>query len=139
MSLFAGVTLTLQKTQVHWSCGDELAVHAHDCSFACRSRMQNLPAGYPTVGIYCVTMTWQRIFKCPLHDTVFGDSRRRFTIRLKGSSLPPPISGVPKILGVRTISSIYVSNYICIFVLIQPTLFTMPLTKDFYRRMSAKD
>jgi len=43
----------------------------------------------------------------------------------KGLSLGPPISGSLKILGVRTISSISVSNYICIFVLIQRTFFLL--------------
>ena len=41
--------------------------------------------------------------------------------------------GGPKISGVRTISSIFVSNCICIFVLVQRTFFTMPPTKDLYR------
>ena len=52
----------------------------------------------------------------------------------KGLYLGHPISWGPKILWVRTISSISVSNYICIFVLVQRTFFTMPLTKDLYSR-----
>jgi len=39
----------------------------------------------------------------------------------------------PKISRIRTISSIFVSNYICIFVFVQRTYVTMPLTKDLYR------
>jgi len=46
------------------------------------------------------------------------------------------MSGGPKILGVRIISSVYVSNYI--FILVQRTFFHYPLTKDLYRRMSAR-
>jgi len=42
----------------------------------------------------------------------------------------PPISGGPKILGVRKISSISVSIYICIFGLVQGMFFTMPQTKE---------
>jgi len=59
--------------------------------------------------------------------------RRGFTIRLKRLKPRAPILGRPKISGVRTISSIFVSNYICIFVLVQRTFFTMPLTKDLCR------
>jgi len=57
---------------------------------------------------------------------------------LKGLS-PGPRFWEPKILGVTTIFSISVSNYICSFVLVQHTFFTMPLTKDLCRRVSAKD
>jgi len=66
------------------------------------------------------------------HMEVAG--RRGFTIRLKRLSLGTSISTVSKILGVRTISSISV------FLLwFNAHFFTMPLTKDLYRRMSAKD
>ena len=41
----------------------------------------------------------------------------------KKTSLGPPMAGAPKILRVRIISSISVSNYICIFVLVQRTFF----------------
>jgi len=43
-------------------------------------------------------------------------------VGLKGLSLGPRF-WEPKILGVRTISSISVSNYICSFVLVQHTFF----------------
>ena len=46
-----------------------------------------------------------------------------FTIRLKRLKPRAPDFGGPQILGVKTISSISVSNYICIFVLVQRTLF----------------
>ena len=59
--------------------------------------------------------------------------RRGFTTRLQKLKSRAPISGGPKILGVRTICNIFVSNYICIFVLVQCTFFTMPLTKDLHR------
>jgi len=52
----------------------------------------------------------------------------------KDLRLGPPISGGPKILGLRTISGIS----IWIFVLVQRTFFTMPLTKNLYWRISAK-
>jgi len=42
-------------------------------------------------------------------------------IRLKRLKPKAPDFGGPKILGVRTISSTFVSNYICIFVLVQRT------------------
>jgi len=51
----------------------------------------------------------------------------------KGLSLGPLGFGGPNILGVRTISSIFVSNYIYIFLLVQRTFFTMQLTKDLCR------
>jgi len=47
----------------------------------------------------------------------------------KGLNLGPPILGDPKISRVRTISSIFVSNYICIFVLGQRTFFHYAATK----------
>jgi len=50
-----------------------------------------------------------------------GPGRRGFTIRLKRLEPRAPILGGSKILGVRTNSSIFVSNHICIFVLVQRT------------------
>jgi len=44
-----------------------------------------------------------------------------------------PKIGGPIILEIRTISSVFVSNCIGIFVLVQRTFFTMLLKKDFYR------
>jgi len=49
--------------------------------------------------------------------------RPRFTIRLKRLQPMAPDFGSPKIWGVRTISSISVINYVCIFILVQRTLF----------------
>jgi len=46
----------------------------------------------------------------------------------------PLILRGPKILGVREIPSIIISNYIRIFVLVQRTFFTMPLSIDLYSR-----
>jgi len=63
----------------------------------------------------------------------YAVARRRFTIRLKRLKLKALDFGGPERLGVRTVSSISVSNDICIFVLVQRTFFTMPLTKDLYR------
>jgi len=44
-----------------------------------------------------------------------------------------PNFGGPIILGIRTISSVFVSNCIGIFVLVQRTFFTMSLKEDLYR------
>jgi len=70
---------------------------------------------------------------------------RGFTIRLERLKPRAPDFGgaqsfgsKPKVLGVRTISSISVSDYICIFVLIQHTFFTMPLAKDLYKNKSKR-
>jgi len=46
-----------------------------------------------------------------------------FTIRLKRLKTRAPDFRGPKILRVRTIVSIFVSNCICIFVLVQRTFF----------------
>jgi len=61
--------------------------------------------------------------------------RRGFTIRLKGSSL----SRGPNILEVKTISSIPVCIIFVFCFGSNHVFFTMPLTKDLYRSMSAKD
>jgi len=56
--------------------------------------------------------------------------RRGFTIRLKRLKPRAPIFGGPKILVARKISSIFASNYICIFVLVQRTFSYYALAKD---------
>ena len=48
-------------------------------------------------------------------------TRCELTIRLKKLKPRAPDFWVPKILGARTVSTIAVSNYICIFVLVQRT------------------
>ena len=53
---------------------------------------------------------------CRLLLYFIGTRRRGFTIRLKTLKPRAPDFGRPQILGVRTISSIFVSNYICIFL-----------------------
>jgi len=58
---------------------------------------------------------------------------------LKGLSLGPLILGGPKRLEVRTISSISVSIIFVFLFWFNAHFFTMPQTKDLYRRMSAKD
>jgi len=64
----------------------------------------------------------------------------RFAIRLKRLQPRSPMSRGPKILGLRTISSISVSNYICTVLLFwfNARFFTLPLTKDLYGRMRAQ-
>jgi len=42
-------------------------------SFACRGRLRKVPSDCSTVGISCIKITWQQIFKCSLHVTVAGD------------------------------------------------------------------
>jgi len=51
-------------------------------------------------------------------------------------------SSISKTLGVRTISSIFVSSYICSFVLVLNAFFTMPLTisvEEWARRIELND
>jgi len=57
----------------------------------------------------------------------------------KGLCLVPPISESPRILEVKTISSISVSLLFVFLFWFDARFFTIPLTKDLYRRMSAKD
>ena len=42
----------------------------HIRSFACRGRLRNLRAVGSIVGLYCVTITWQKILKARLQVTV---------------------------------------------------------------------
>jgi len=58
------MTLTLHKRQVHnygvvqwWACRSLVR------SFASRGRLQKVRAGCCTDGLYCITITWQQIFK----------------------------------------------------------------------------
>jgi len=51
------------------SCSDELAVH-YVPSFACRGGLRKSRADCSTVALYCVTVTWQQIFKSSLYITV---------------------------------------------------------------------
>jgi len=56
--------------------------------------------------------------------------RRGFTIRLKRLKLRAPrFRGWPNLLGVSTISSISISIYICILVLVQRTCFYYAASK----------
>jgi len=53
------------------SCSDELAVHS--CLLLCLQRgLRKLRADCSAVGVYCVTTTWQQIFKSSLYITVAG-------------------------------------------------------------------
>ena len=45
---------------------------AHVPSFACRGGLRKSRADCSTVGLYCVTTTWQQIFKSSLYITVAG-------------------------------------------------------------------
>jgi len=62
-----GMTLTLAAQEpgsLIWCYAVMRLQFTHVCSFACRGRLRNLRADCSTVGLYCVTVTWQRIFKC---------------------------------------------------------------------------
>jgi len=72
-SCFAGMKLTLHKSQAHcyWLCSDELAVQS--CPLLCLQRLvRKSRAGYSTVGLYCVTITWQQICRSSLYIAVVG-------------------------------------------------------------------
>ena len=68
------MTLTLHKIQVH-SYGVNAVISlrfTHVPSFTCRGGLRNLWADCSTVGLYCVTIVWQKICKGSLHVTVAG-------------------------------------------------------------------
>jgi len=50
-------------------CSDELQ-STHVGSFACWGRLRNLRGDRSAVSLYCVIITWQRIFKCSLQVTI---------------------------------------------------------------------
>jgi len=63
-SLFAGVTLVPQKRQVQsWWCAVMSLQFTLVPSFVCRGRLRKLRTACSTVGLYCITITWQQIFK----------------------------------------------------------------------------
>jgi len=71
-----------------------------------------------------------------------GPDRRGFAIRLKRLSLEPAILGGSKLLEGRTISSIFVSNYIdavFLFWFKERRFFHYVSRTDLYRRMSSMD
>jgi len=73
VSLFAGITLTLLKSQVHWSglnCKQWWACSSLMSAFCLQRQAANLRADCSTVGLYWLILTWQRIFKCLLQVTV---------------------------------------------------------------------
>jgi len=58
------------------TCGDELAVHLIRF-FACRGRLRNSGANCSTIGLCCVTTTWQQIFEDALGITEVGMGVRK--------------------------------------------------------------
>jgi len=44
----------------------------HVRSFVCRGGLRNSRTDFSTVGLYCVTITWQQICKGSLYITVAG-------------------------------------------------------------------
>jgi len=85
------------------------------------------------------------ILKLPSHLNhdckigVIAVLRRGFTIRLKRLKPRAPDFGGPQNFESKDNFLHFCRHYICIFVLVQITFFNMSLTKDLYRRMSAKD
>ena len=62
-TLFATMTLTQHKNQSgspFWCHAGMRLQFTHVRSFACKGRLPNLLADCSTVGLYCVTITWQR-------------------------------------------------------------------------------
>jgi len=66
-SLFAGITLTLHRRQVHCSGVMQLRT-----LFCLQRQVRKLRTGCSTVGLYCLTIAWQQIFKGSLRVTVAG-------------------------------------------------------------------
>ena len=62
-SLFVGITLILHKIQVHCSDVVMSSHFTHVRYFDCRDRFRNVRAYCSTVGLYCVTITWQQVKK----------------------------------------------------------------------------
>jgi len=74
-SLFSGMTLTVHKKQVHcpgvvqwWVCSSLMSAALPVCG----DKLRNLRADCSTVGLYCVTITWKRLFTCSLQVTAGG-------------------------------------------------------------------
>jgi len=66
MPLFADMTLTLHKSQIHcsvvkqwWACSSQFT---HVRSISCRGRLRNVRADCSIVVPYCVPITWQQIY-----------------------------------------------------------------------------
>jgi len=63
MAVFADMKLSLHKSHrftIIVSCSDEIAVHS--CPLLClQRRLRKSRADFSTVGLYCVTITWQQI------------------------------------------------------------------------------
>jgi len=63
-SIFTAITLnTAQDPGSLFWCQAMMSLQfTHVRSFVCGGRLQKLRADCSTVGLYCVTITWQRIF-----------------------------------------------------------------------------
>jgi len=74
-SLFAGMTPTMRKNQVHCPGVMQWCVCSSFMSAAllvCWGKLRNLRADCSTVGLHCITIPWQWIFACWLQVTVVG-------------------------------------------------------------------
>jgi len=67
-NLFDSMSLTLQKSQIHRWCHAVINLQCtHTPSFTCKGRLQKLRVDCCAGGLFCVTITWQQIFKRSLY------------------------------------------------------------------------
>ena len=74
LTVYLPVWHSLHKSQDHYSCNaccDELEVHSSPLFFL-QSQVAKLASGFFIVGLYCVTLTWQQIFKASLQKMAEG-------------------------------------------------------------------
>ena len=88
-------TRTAQDSGSMFWCHAMVISHfTHVRSFACRGRLSNLWANCFTVGVYCLTITWQKIFQCSLQVAILGffshvAIERKNSLVKKESGSPP--------------------------------------------------
>jgi len=72
-SLFAGMKLTLHKSQDHSLCHAVMGLQfTHVPSFACRAVLRKSRVDCSTVGLYHATIPWQQTCKSSRYITVAG-------------------------------------------------------------------
>jgi len=72
-NFFAGMKLTLHKSQVHSLCHAVMSLQfTHVSSFACRGVLRKSRVDCSTVGLYRVTIPWQQTCKSSRYITVAG-------------------------------------------------------------------
>ena len=75
-SLFANMTLTLHKSQVYFSGVMECWACSSPMSALCRGRLRNLLPDCSTLGVYCLTTTWQQILESSIQVMIVLHIRR---------------------------------------------------------------